>query len=82
MFLWQKQAAKKEEAEASFEAWKAMKEKEAKKLAEKKRLEEEKKKKVAELNEKKKEEAQKAVRHIYLSIMKPGEGPFTKWILQ
>nr|XP_056711347.1 microtubule-associated protein 9 [Euleptes europaea] len=62
--LWEKnekkQAAKKEEATASFEAWKAMKEKEAKKLAEKKRLEEEKKKKEAELNEKKKEEAQKA----------------------
>ncbi|XP_054845512.1 microtubule-associated protein 9 isoform X2 [Eublepharis macularius] len=56
----EKEAAKKEEATASFEAWKAMKEKEAKKLAEKKRLEEEKKKKEAELNEKKKEEAQKA----------------------
>ncbi|XP_060102593.1 microtubule-associated protein 9 [Heteronotia binoei] len=55
-----KQAAKKEEATASFEAWKAMKEKEAKKLAEKKRQEEEKKKKEAELVEKKKEEAQKA----------------------
>ncbi|XP_060134652.1 microtubule-associated protein 9 isoform X2 [Zootoca vivipara] len=53
-------AAKKEEALASFEAWKAMKEKEAKKLAEKKRLEEAKKKMEAELNEKKKEEAQKA----------------------
>ncbi|XP_048365424.1 microtubule-associated protein 9 isoform X2 [Sphaerodactylus townsendi] len=55
-----KQAAKKEEATASFEAWKTMKEQEAKKLAEKKRLEEEKKKKEAEENEKKKEEAQKA----------------------
>lgn len=38
-----------------------MKEKEAKKLAEKKKLEAAKKKKEAELNEKKKEEAQKAV---------------------
>ncbi|KAM6440378.1 microtubule-associated protein 9 isoform 2-T2 [Liasis olivaceus] len=55
-----KEAAKREEALASFEAWKAMKEKEAKKLAEKKKLEAEKKKKEAELNEKKKEEAQKA----------------------
>ncbi|XP_061440029.1 microtubule-associated protein 9 isoform X2 [Rhineura floridana] len=55
-----KEAAKREEALASFEAWKAMKEKEAKKLAEKKRLEEANKRKEAELNEKKKEEAQKA----------------------
>ncbi|XP_062991928.1 microtubule-associated protein 9 [Elgaria multicarinata webbii] len=54
------EAAKREDALASFEAWKAMKEKEAKKLAEKKRLEEAKKRKEAELNEKKKEEAQKA----------------------
>lgn len=38
-----------------------MKEKEAKKLAEKKKLEAAKKKKEAELNEKKKEESQKAV---------------------
>uniref|UniRef100_A0A8C9BDG4 Microtubule-associated protein 9 n=2 Tax=Phocoena sinus TaxID=42100 RepID=A0A8C9BDG4_PHOSS len=35
----QKRAAKREEALASFEAWKAMKEKEAKKIAAKKRLE-------------------------------------------
>uniref|UniRef100_A0A8C5RDK2 Microtubule-associated protein 9 n=1 Tax=Laticauda laticaudata TaxID=8630 RepID=A0A8C5RDK2_LATLA len=56
-----KEAAKREEAFASFEAWKAMKEKEAKQLAEKKKLEAAKKKKEAELNEKKKEEAQKAV---------------------
>ncbi|XP_063166590.1 microtubule-associated protein 9 [Candoia aspera] len=55
-----KEAAKKEEALASFEAWKVMKEKEAKKLAEKKKLEAAKKKEEAELNEKKKEEAQKA----------------------
>ncbi|XP_070613416.1 microtubule-associated protein 9 isoform X2 [Erythrolamprus reginae] len=55
-----KEVAKREEAFASFEAWKAMKEKEAKKLAEKKKLEATKKKKEAELNEKKREEAQKA----------------------
>ncbi|KAL8207196.1 UNVERIFIED_CONTAM: hypothetical protein K2H54_047887 [Gekko kuhli] len=55
-----KQAVKKEEATASFEAWKAMKEKESKNLAEKNRIEEEKRKKEAELIEKKKEEAQKA----------------------
>ncbi|XP_039219009.1 microtubule-associated protein 9 isoform X2 [Crotalus tigris] len=55
-----KEAAKREEALASFEAWKAMKEKEEEKLAEKKKLEAAKKKKEAELNEKKKEEAQKA----------------------
>ncbi|XP_026555856.1 microtubule-associated protein 9 [Pseudonaja textilis] len=55
-----KEAAKREEAFASFEAWKAMKEEEAKQLAEKKKMEAAKKKKEAELNEKKKEEAQKA----------------------
>ncbi|XP_060546857.1 microtubule-associated protein 9 isoform X2 [Pantherophis guttatus] len=55
-----KEVAKREEAFASFEAWKAMKEKQAKKLAEKKKLEAAKKKKEAELNEKKKEESQKA----------------------
>lgn len=44
----QKKAAKREEAIASFEAWKAMKEKEAKKLAAKKRLEEKNKKKAEE----------------------------------
>uniref|UniRef100_A0A670J599 Microtubule associated protein 9 n=2 Tax=Podarcis muralis TaxID=64176 RepID=A0A670J599_PODMU len=65
-------AAKKEEALASFEAWKAMKEKEAKKLAEKKRLEEAKKKMEAELNEKKKEEAQKAVRQFHIANIKLG----------
>ncbi|KAJ6668693.1 hypothetical protein lerEdw1_012176 [Lerista edwardsae] len=59
------EAAKKEEAVASFAAWKAMKEKEAKKLADRKRLEEEMKKKDAELNEKKKEEAQKAMRNAF-----------------
>ncbi|XP_010626281.1 microtubule-associated protein 9 [Fukomys damarensis] len=44
----QKKAAKREEAIASFEAWKAMKEKEAKKLAAKKRLEEKNKRKAEE----------------------------------
>ncbi|KFO31706.1 Microtubule-associated protein 9 [Fukomys damarensis] len=43
-----KKAAKREEAIASFEAWKAMKEKEAKKLAAKKRLEEKNKRKAEE----------------------------------
>lgn len=55
-----------------------MKEKEAKKLAEKKRLEEEKKRKEAELNEKKKEDAQKAVRIFYLANVKPCEEPCNK----
>nr|KAF6346973.1 microtubule associated protein 9 [Pipistrellus kuhlii] len=44
----QKRAAKREEALASFEAWKAMKEKEAKKIAAKKRLEDKNKKKTEE----------------------------------
>uniref|UniRef100_A0A8C9E093 Microtubule-associated protein 9-like n=1 Tax=Phocoena sinus TaxID=42100 RepID=A0A8C9E093_PHOSS len=44
----QKRAAKREEALASFEAWKAMKEKEAKKVAAKERLEEKTKKKTEE----------------------------------
>lgn len=52
---------------ASFAAWKAMKEKEAKKLADRKRLEEEMKKRDAEQNEKKKEEAQKAMRNVYFA---------------
>ncbi|XP_075399737.1 microtubule-associated protein 9 isoform X2 [Tenrec ecaudatus] len=46
----QKRAAKREEALASFEAWKAMKEKEAKKTAAKKRLEAKNKKKTEEEN--------------------------------
>ncbi|XP_036914154.1 microtubule-associated protein 9 isoform X3 [Sturnira hondurensis] len=54
----QKRAAKREEALASFEAWKAMKEKEAKKMAAKKRLEEKNKKKTEEENAARKEEAQ------------------------
>ncbi|ELK37303.1 PREDICTED: microtubule-associated protein 9 [Myotis davidii] len=56
----QKRAAKREEALASFEAWKAMKEKEAKKIAAKKRLEAKNKKKTEEENAVRKEEAQHA----------------------
>lgn len=56
----QKRAVKKEEALASFEAWKAMKEKEAKKIAAKKRLEDKNKKKTEEENAARKEEAQQA----------------------
>nr|KAF6401694.1 microtubule associated protein 9 [Rousettus aegyptiacus] len=56
----QKRAAKREEALASFEAWKAMKEKEAKKIAAKKRLEDKNKKKTEEENAARKEEAQQA----------------------
>nr|XP_003928001.2 microtubule-associated protein 9 [Saimiri boliviensis boliviensis] len=56
----QKRAAKREEAIASFEAWKAMKEKEAKKIAAKKRLEEKNKKKTEEENAVRKEEALQA----------------------
>nr|XP_044987001.1 microtubule-associated protein 9 [Jaculus jaculus] len=56
----QKKAAKREEALASFEAWKAMKEKEAKKIAAKKRLEEKNKKKTEEENAARKGEAVQA----------------------
>ncbi|XP_031525907.1 microtubule-associated protein 9 isoform X2 [Vicugna pacos] len=56
----QKRAAKREEALASFEAWKAMKEKEAKKMAAKKRLEEKNKKKTEEENAVRKGEALQA----------------------
>ncbi|KAM9677350.1 LOW QUALITY PROTEIN: microtubule-associated protein 9 [Trichechus inunguis] len=56
----QKRAAKREEALASFQAWKAMKEKEAKKIAAKKRLEEKNKKKTEEENAVKKGEALQA----------------------
>uniref|UniRef100_A0A4X1U6Z4 Microtubule-associated protein 9 n=1 Tax=Sus scrofa TaxID=9823 RepID=A0A4X1U6Z4_PIG len=56
----QKRATKREEALASFEAWKAMKEKEAKKVAAKKRLEEKNKKKTEEENAVKKGEALQA----------------------
>ncbi|ERE90481.1 microtubule-associated protein 9 [Cricetulus griseus] len=56
----QKRAAKREEALASFEAWKAMKEKEAKKIAAKKRLEEKNKRKTEEENAVRKSEALQA----------------------
>ncbi|CAN0128820.1 unnamed protein product [Bubo scandiacus] len=56
----EKEAVKREEAIASFEAWKKKKGREAKKLSEKKKLEELKKKKAAEQNEEKAEAAQKA----------------------
>ncbi|XP_074722719.1 microtubule-associated protein 9 isoform X2 [Strix uralensis] len=56
----EKEAVKREEAIASFEAWKKKKGSEAKKLSEKKKLEELKKKKAAEQNEEKAEAAQKA----------------------
>eukprot|EP00071_Canis_lupus_P025689 XP_022259246.1 microtubule-associated protein 9 isoform X2 [Canis lupus familiaris] len=56
----QKRAAKREEALASFEAWKAMKEKEAKKIAARKRLEEKNKKKTEEENAARKGEALQA----------------------
>ncbi|KAJ8782494.1 hypothetical protein J1605_010202, partial [Eschrichtius robustus] len=55
--LHKKKAAKREEALASFEAWKAMKEKEAKKVAAKKRLEEKNQKKTEEENAVRKREA-------------------------
>ncbi|NXD07442.1 MAP9 protein, partial [Nothocercus nigrocapillus] len=58
--VYQKEAAKREEAIASFEAWKAMKERAAKKLSEKRKLEELNKKRVAEQDEEKREAAQKA----------------------
>ncbi|XP_051013304.1 microtubule-associated protein 9 [Acomys russatus] len=56
----QKKAAKREEALASFEAWKAMKEKEAKKIAAQKRLEEKNKRKTEEENAVRKGEALQA----------------------
>lgn len=56
----QKRAAKREEALASFEAWKAMKEKEAKKIAAKKKLEEKNKRKTEEENAARKDEALQA----------------------
>ncbi|XP_059674191.1 microtubule-associated protein 9 [Gavia stellata] len=55
-----KETVKREEAIASFEAWKKKKGREAKKLSEKNKLEELKKKKAAEQNEEKTEAAQKA----------------------
>ncbi|XP_006884554.1 PREDICTED: microtubule-associated protein 9 [Elephantulus edwardii] len=56
----QKRTTKREEASASFEAWKAMKEKEAKKTAVRKRLEEKNKKKMEQENAVRKEEALQA----------------------
>lgn len=57
IFPKQKRVAKREEALASFEAWKVMKEKEAKKIAAKKRLEDKNKKKTEEENAVRKGEA-------------------------
>ncbi|XP_036620280.1 microtubule-associated protein 9 [Trichosurus vulpecula] len=56
----EQKGAKREEASASFEAWKAMKEKEAKKRAAKKKLEEKKMRQIEEENAEKKGEAQRA----------------------
>ncbi|NXW22738.1 MAP9 protein, partial [Circaetus pectoralis] len=65
-----KEAAKREEAIASFEAWKKKKGREAKKLSEKKKLEELKKKKAAEQNEEKTEAAQKSqMQHLVCYMM-------------
>ncbi|KAF3818556.1 hypothetical protein GH733_011973 [Mirounga leonina] len=58
--VYQKRAAKREEALASFEAWKAMKEKEAKKIAAQKRLEAKNKKRTEEENAVRKGEALQA----------------------
>eukprot|EP00076_Gallus_gallus_P020230 XP_015140834.1 microtubule-associated protein 9 isoform X2 [Gallus gallus] len=55
-----KEAVKREEANASFKTWKAMKAKEAKKLNEKKKLEKLKEKEAAEQNAERAEAAQKA----------------------
>ncbi|NXL59585.1 MAP9 protein, partial [Chordeiles acutipennis] len=64
------EAVKREEAIASFEAWKKKKEIEAKKLNEKKNLEELKKKKAAEQNEEKTEAAQKShMQHLACYVM-------------
>ncbi|NXX54223.1 MAP9 protein, partial [Scopus umbretta] len=64
-----KEAVKREEAIASFEAWKKKKGREAKKLSEKKKLEEIKKKKAAEQNEEKTEAAQKSQMQHLVSYM-------------
>ncbi|NWH22058.1 MAP9 protein, partial [Grus americana] len=65
-----KEAVKREEAIASFEAWKKKKGREAKKLSEKKKLEELKQKKAAEQNEDKMEAAQKSqMQHLVCSMM-------------
>ncbi|KAF1666655.1 Microtubule-associated protein 9, partial [Aptenodytes patagonicus] len=65
-----KEADKREEAIASFEAWKKKKGREAKKLSEKKKLEELKTKKAAEQNEEKTEAAQKSqMQHLVCYMM-------------
>ncbi|NWR59201.1 MAP9 protein, partial [Bucorvus abyssinicus] len=64
-----KEAVKREEAIASFEAWKKKKGREAKKLSEKKKLEELKKKKAAEQNEEKTEAAQKSQMQHFVCYM-------------
>lgn len=61
LFSIQKEAVKREEAIASFEAWKKQKGREAKKLSKQKKLEELQKKKAAEQNEEKTEAAQKVM---------------------
>ncbi|XP_049565042.1 microtubule-associated protein 9 isoform X5 [Orcinus orca] len=66
----QKRAAKREEALASFEAWKVMKEKEAKKVAAKKRLEEKTKKKTEEENAVRKREALQSNSELFQSFEK------------
>ncbi|KAK2527628.1 hypothetical protein Q9233_007877, partial [Columba guinea] len=62
-----KEAVKREEANAAFEAWKKKKAIEAKKLREKKKLEELKEKKATEQNKEKAEAAQKGERQKALS---------------
>ncbi|NWQ73696.1 MAP9 protein, partial [Columbina picui] len=65
-----KEAVKREEANAAFEAWKKKKAIEAKKLIEKKKLEELKKKKATEQNEDKAEAAQKSqMQHLFSYMM-------------
>lgn len=61
LFSIQKEAVKREEANAAFEAWKKKKAIEAKKLREKKKLEELKEKKATEQNKEKAEAAQKVM---------------------
>ncbi|NXT53826.1 MAP9 protein, partial [Pluvianellus socialis] len=66
-----KEAVKRAEAIASFEAWKKKKEREAKKLSEKKKLEELNQKKAAEQNEERTEAAQKSqMQHLFCYMMK------------
>ncbi|NWY59701.1 MAP9 protein, partial [Chionis minor] len=63
-----KEAVKRAEAIASFEAWKEKKEREAKKLSEKKKVEELNQKKAAEQNEERTEAAQK-MQHLFCYMM-------------